>query len=109
MMQAAQDGCLRDTTYRRQRVSVGSGRTLSWIGSGNPGPNEELGRPIARGMCGRVEVENTAPMMLDHEEAVEYAKTQRRHGEEVERGNHLAMVLQERQPALYLCLVGLTF
>jgi hypothetical protein len=30
-------------------------------------------------MCGRVEMENTAPMMLDDEEAVEYAETQRGH------------------------------
>ena len=52
-------------------------------------------------------MENAAPMMLDDEEAVQHTETQRGHGEKVEGGDHLAVVLEECQPALHLRLVGL--
>src|SRR5215831_8451612 len=63
--------------------------------------------PIARRMRGGVEMENAAPMMLDDEEAVQHTETQRGHGEKVEGGDHLAVVLEECPPALHLRLVGL--
>jgi hypothetical protein len=50
-------------------------------------------------MCGGVEMENAAPIMLDYEEAVQHTETQRRHGEEVEGGDHLAVVLEECPPS----------
>ena len=45
-------------------------------------------------------------MMLDDEKAVQHTETQRGHGEQVEGGDHLAVVLEECQPALHLRLVG---
>ena len=38
--------------------------------------------------------------MFDDKEAVECLKRQRRNGKEVEGGDHFAMVVQERSPAL---------
>jgi hypothetical protein len=38
--------------------------------------------------------------VLDDEEAVERLESDRRHGEEVEGNNHLAMIVQEGQPFL---------
>ena len=61
---------------------------------------ELLYNPLARRMRGGVEVENAATMMLDYEEAVQHTETQRGHGEEVEGGDHLAVVVQKRQPSL---------
>src|SRR5215813_63731 len=58
-------------------------------------------------MRGGVEMENAAPMMLDDEEAIQHTETQRGHREEVAGGDHLAVVLEECQPALHLRLVGL--
>ena len=48
-------------------------------------------------------------MMLDDEEAVQHTETQCGHGEEVEGGDHLAVIVEECQPALHLRLVGLAF
>ena len=38
--------------------------------------------------------------MLDDEDAIEQLKGRRRHGEEVEGDDHLAVILEESQPAL---------
>jgi hypothetical protein len=43
-------------------------------------------------MRGGVKVKNAAPMVLDDEEAVQHTETQCGHGEEVEGGDHLAVV-----------------
>ena len=48
-------------------------------------------------------------MMFDNEEAVQHSETKRGNGKEVERGNHLAVVLEECQPALDLRLIGQAF
>ena len=71
------------------------------------GLSELLQNPIARRMRGGVEMENAPLMMLDDEEAVQHTETQRGHGEEVEGGDHLAVVLEECHPALHLRLVRL--
>ena len=52
-------------------------------------------------------VEDPTALVLDHEEAVQHTETQRGHGEKVEGGDHLAVVLEECPPALHLRLVGL--
>src|SRR5215471_7338611 len=52
-------------------------------------------------------VEDPTALVLDHEEAVQHTETQRGHGEKVEGGAHLAVVLEECPPALHLRLVGL--
>jgi hypothetical protein len=69
--------------------------------------SELLHDPVASRVRRRFEVQNAAAMMFDDEEAIEYAKSQRGHREEVECGDHFAVILEERQPALYLGLVGL--
>ena len=51
------------------------------------GLSELLQNPIAGRMCGGVEMENAALMMLDDEEAVQHTETQRGHGEQVEGGD----------------------
>ena len=71
------------------------------------GLSELLQNPIPRRMRGGVEMENVAPMMLNDEEAIQRSETQRGHGEKVEGGDHLAVVLEECQPALHLRLVRL--
>src|SRR5215469_1770423 len=58
------------------------------------GVSELLQNPTARRMRGSVEMENAAPMMLDDEEAVQHSETQRGHGEEIEGGDHFAVVLE---------------
>jgi len=51
-------------------------------------------------MLGDVPVGDVAAAMPDHEEHVEQAEARRRHGEEVHRGDDLAMVLHEGAPVL---------
>jgi hypothetical protein len=46
-----------------------------------------------------VEVQNPTPTLLDDEEAVEQPERQGWHGEEVEGNDHLAVILEESQPA----------
>src|SRR5882757_5335335 len=59
-----------------------------------------VGRPLRSRVVSDVEVQNPAPSMLDHEKAVEHPECHCRHREEIERRNHLTMILQECQPAL---------
>ena len=54
--------------------------------------------PCAGWMPRDVEMQNLTPAMGDNEEAVEHAKSQRWHREEVHRGDSFAMVRQECQP-----------
>jgi hypothetical protein len=49
-----------------------------------------------------IEVENLTSVMLDDKEAVEHAERYRRNRKKVERGHHLAMVVEECQPTLRL-------
>ena len=51
-------------------------------------------------MAGHVEVEDLAASMLHHEEAVEQLEGHRRHGEEVEGDDHLAVILEKGKPPL---------
>ena len=50
-------------------------------------------------MTSDVEVQDSATLMLDHEEAIEEAEGQRGHGQEVEGDDPLAMIGQEGEPA----------
>ena len=58
-----------------------------------------LDDPLRSRVAGHVEVRDPAPSVLDHEEAVEQLKGHRRHREEVEGDDHLAVVPEKRQPA----------
>jgi hypothetical protein len=51
-------------------------------------------------MSGHVEVQNLPSIVLDNEEAIEELESRRRHGEEVERSDYLAVIRQECQPLL---------
>jgi hypothetical protein len=53
-------------------------------------------------MCRAVEMEKASPAMFDDEE-VACLKRQRRNRKEVEGGYHFAMVVQKRQPSVWLC------
>jgi hypothetical protein len=41
-------------------------------------------------------MKDAPPVMRDHEKAVKHAEGERRHGEEIHRGNGIAMVVQMR-------------
>jgi hypothetical protein len=60
---------------------------------------ELLDNPIRCWVVGHIEVQNPAPPMLNYEKPAEQLECYRRHCEEIEGGDHLAMILQERQPA----------
>ena len=50
-------------------------------------------------------MKNATPLMLDDEEAIEYAERQSRHRKEVERRHHFAVIVKEGQPTLGLLAV----
>jgi len=64
-----------------------------------------LSDPGARRMPGHVAVEDAPPIMRNDEKAVKNAEGERRHGEEVHRGNRFAMVVQKSYPSL--CRLGI--
>jgi hypothetical protein len=59
-----------------------------------------LDYPLRIWMSGHVEVQNLPSIVLDNEEAIEELESRRRHGEEVERSDYLAVIRQECQPLL---------
>ena len=61
--------------------------------------------PCAGRMPCDAEVQKATAIMRDDEEAVDHPEGESRHGEEVHRGNDLAMVAQECRPALGRLLV----
>lgn len=65
-----------------------------------------LNDPLAGRMSRGVEVQNATAMVLDNKEAVQHAKGQVRNRKEVERRDHLAMVVQKGHPAFGLLAVG---
>src|ERR1700730_16855946 len=69
------------------RTSLGKRRT-QWLQD-----------PLGGRMTSDVEVQDSAALMLDHEEAIEEAEGQRGHGKEVECDDHLAMIGEEGEPA----------
>ena len=58
-----------------------------------------LDDPLRSRVAGHVEVQDPAASVLDDEEAVQQLEGHRRHGEEVEGDDHLAMILEKRKPA----------
>jgi len=59
-----------------------------------------LDYPLRIWMSGHVEVQNLPSTVLDNEKAIEELESRRRHGEEVERSDYLAVIRQECQPLL---------
>ena len=58
-----------------------------------------LRQPGARRMPGHIAVQNAPPVMCNDEEAIEYVKSERWHGEEVHRRDRLTVVAQKRRPS----------
>src|SRR5215469_13623566 len=58
-----------------------------------------LHNPLARRMLADVAVQDTPPVMSDHEKAVQYAKPDGGNREEIHRSNHFLMVTQKGQPS----------
>jgi len=59
-----------------------------------------LNDPCARRVPGHIAVEDSPPVMRDNEEAEESAERERGHGEEIHRGDGLALIVQKRRPSL---------
>jgi len=57
-----------------------------------------LDNPIRRWVPRDIEVQDLTPGVLDHEEAVQQLKGDRRNREEVEGDNRFSVILQKRQP-----------
>ena len=52
-----------------------------------------------------IAIQDSPPVMLDDEEAVEHAEGERRHSEEIHCCNRFAMIAQKRCPSL--CRLGI--
>jgi len=64
--------------------------------------------PDAAWTFSHIEVKNSTPVMHNDEEAIQYAKGQRRHGEEVHRGDGFTMIAQKyRHRAEHTCGLNL--
>jgi hypothetical protein len=70
------------------RISFGKGFT------------QLLDDPLRGRVSGHAEVQDLATSVRDDEEAVEQFECHRWEGEKVERNDHLAVILEKRQPAL---------
>ena len=57
--------------------------------------------PKSIGISRHIEVQDLTPVVADDEKAVQNTKRQRLDSEEVHRSNGLAMVSEEREPALH--------
>ena len=71
-----------------------------------------LDYPISRWMGSDIAVQNLPTLMINHEEAIQQLESDRRYGEEIERHNHFAMVVQQRQPTsfwFFVLVVSLLF
>src|SRR5437762_7897274 len=74
-------------------IVVQNGETIrTSLGKGLP---QLLPDPLGIGMSGDMEVQNSAPAMLDYKEAVQELKSQCGYGKEIQSNDRLAMVLQE--------------
>jgi hypothetical protein len=70
-----------------------------WIGFRKSFP-QLLDNPLGGWMPRYVTVQDPAPAVLDHEEAIQQLERNGWYGQEVESGNRFAVVLEERQPVL---------
>ena len=68
-----------------------------------------LNNPPAGRMSGHIAMKKTPPVMRDHEEAIENAEGERRHREEIHRGNDFAMIAQKRRPSFCRLMISRSF
>src|SRR6516225_9165301 len=78
------------------RVTVENQELLRLVIS--PGLTQLQRNPIRAGILGHVEMEDLAPVVIDHEEAVQNPERQRGHGEKVHRRDGSTMIAQKHQP-----------
>jgi hypothetical protein len=71
-----------------------------WLFVG-PSFSQLLHNPKSMGISRDIEMQDLTPVVADDEKAVQNTKCERWHGKEVHRGNGLAMVSEQRQPALH--------
>src|SRR5215470_13956236 len=64
------------------------------------GLSQLLHDPGTGGMCGDVEVQDSATAVSDYEKAVQYPEGRGGHGEKVHGGDSLTMILEKGEPAL---------
>jgi hypothetical protein len=90
------------TSASNFRVVVEDGITIrNRVGKSLP---QLLHNPISGRMMSNIEMQNPAAAMLDNEEAIQELECQGGHREQVEGHDHLAVILEEGQPAL----IGIT-
>jgi hypothetical protein len=71
----------------------------SWSKINGKRLSQLLSNPRARGVTRDIEIQDSPAVVGDDEEAVQHAECEGRYGEEIHRGDGLAMVVQEGQPA----------
>ena len=86
----------RDQFGIELRIAIQNGVTIRLL-SGECLP-KLLDHPISRWVGSDIAVQNLPTLMIDHEETIQQLEGDRRYGEEIERHDHFAMVIQERQP-----------
>src|SRR5215831_19919861 len=80
------------------RIAIEDGVPIrTRLGKGLP---QLLHYPLGCRVSRDIEVQDLPPSMLDDEETIQQSERHRWYGEKVERNDHLAMILQEGQPAL---------
>jgi len=70
-----------------------------WRGVVRKGIPQLLRYPCAGWMPSDVAVKNAAPMMSDHEKAIQHAERERWHSEEVHGGDRFSVIVQEGRPS----------
>ena len=89
-LQKRQDGSIELRIAVQNHVTV-------WTSVGE-GLAQLLDDPLRTRMWSHVEVQNLATPVLDDKKAVEQLERYRRHGEEIERGDHLTVILEKGKP-----------
>src|SRR5215831_16875269 len=80
------------------RIAIEDGVTIPT--SLGEGFTQLLHHPLGCRVSRHIEVQDLPASMLDDEETMQQSERHRWYGEEVERNDHLAMILQEGPPAL---------
>ena len=81
------------------RIAIQNGVTIRLL-SGECLP-KLLDYPISRRVGSDIAVQNLPTLMIDHEEAIQKLEGDCRYGEEIQRHDRFAMVVQERRPTSF--------
>src|SRR5690242_11694328 len=92
-------GPLRFQSRRLQkREDIGIEFRIAIRAGTRKGLSQLLQHPLRSRVLRHVEMQDPAAAMFDEEETVEQLECYRRHGEEIQSNDRLAMVLQKREP-----------